>query len=334
MSAEFGVGFCGAGNIVRTNHLPAVEQRAGRFRVIGMYDRVMEKARERAGDRYKAFETYDALLAANGLDLVVAATKPLDTHFGAAQRALEAGKHVLLEKPMASTTAQCDELIRLAREKKAILTVHHNRRLDLDFLALQDVIGQGKIGEARLIENRHICDGYAGGDFVDWGVHLVDQCLLLNRSPLREVSAVFANPGGSVQDAGYAEATLRFEELPVLRLAMLPRPEEFLLNGTPAATRFYAVGTKAAFAQRIIEDVRDLMNATQNFANARPDFAVPAYLEIVQKDFYDYLYEALAKGAPLLVRPEEARNAIRVLELMSESARENRTIPAEGLLGT
>ena len=334
MPSEFGIGFCGAGNIVQTNHLPAVEARPGRLRVVGFYDRVREKAEACAGDRYQAFDSYDALLAAGDLDLVVVATKPIETHFPAAKQALDAGKHVLLEKPMASTTAQCDDLIRLAQKKNVLLTVHHNRRLDLDFLALQDVIDKGKIGQVRLIENRHVSNGYAGGDFVDWGVHLVDQCLLLNRSPLREVSALFANPDGDVEHAGYAEATLRFDDPPLLRLAMLPRPTEFLLNGTPPATRFYAVGTKAAFTQRIIEDIRDLMNATQNFADARPDYVVPPYLEIVQKDFYDVLYETLAHDAPLLVRPEQARNAIRVLELMSESARRNQTVPAEGLLAT
>lgn len=332
MEKIFCVAFCGAGGVVVGNHLPALEERSKKYKVMGFFDIVAEKAKELAGTKYKAYSAYEDLLDDSKVDVVVIATKPLSTHFPTARLALEAGKHVVLEKPMASTSQQCDELIALAREKKRVLTVHHNRRLNLDFLALQDVIRQGKIGEPRLIENRVPSNAYGGGDFVDWGVHLVDQSLLLNQSLLQEVSAMFCNPEGAIEDSGYGEVTFRFAEAPLVRLAIVPHPQEFLRNGTPAAVRFYAVGTVGAFVQRVIEDPRDLMNATQNFDKACPEYAVPAYLEIKQKGYYDYVYESLADGAALLVKPEEARNAIRVLELMVESAKANKTVPATGML--
>jgi len=326
----FRVGFCGAGGIVRDNHLPALEARPDRYAVAGFYDVAAEASRKMAGTQYTAYATYADMLADPALDIVVIATRPLSTHLPAAREALAAGKHVVLEKPMASTARECDELIALARRQGRVLTVHHNRRLDLDFLALQEVIRQGKLGEVRLIENR--VDGGYGGDFVDWGVHLVDQSLRLNRSPLREVSATFCQPAAGIGDCGFGETLFRFAEPPVVLLAMMPRPQEFLLNGTPAATRFYAAGTAAACVQRVIEDPRDLMNATQNFDKARPDYAVPSYLEIRRKEYYDFLYGSLAEGQPLLVRPEEARNAIRALELMELSARENRAVAATDML--
>ena len=155
---------------------------------------------------------------------------------------------------------------------------------------------------------------------------------MLNKSPLREVSAVFCNPEGGVGDCGYGEAMLRFEKPPVVRLALMPRTQEYLLNGTNALVRFYAAGTEGSFVQRIIENPKDLMNATQNFDKAKPEYSVPDYLQITQKDFYDYLYETLSEGTPLLVKPEEARNAIRCMELMEESAKKNKTIEASGML--
>lgn len=326
------VAFCGAGGIVRGCHLPALETRADRFRVVGFYDVVAENAARLAGDKYRVWPSYEALLADGEVDLVVVATKPLTTHFPCARAALAAGKHVVLEKPMAATAQECDELIALARSRALTLTVHHNRRLNIDFLAVQDILRTGKVGEPCLIENRKPSSGYEGGDFVDWGVHLVDQCLLLNPGPLTEVSALFRIAHGGAGNAGFVEATLRFAEPPVVRVAMMPRPQEYLTNGTPAADRFYVAGTTGAFIQRTVEDIRDLLNATQNFDKGRPDFAVPPYLTVTQKLYYDYLHESLSGGAPLLVRPEEARNAIRAIELIEESARTGRSVPATGML--
>ena len=332
MSKRLRVGFCGAGSIVKSNHLPALEARGDRYEVAGFFDVAADKARELAGGKYRAYATYAEMLADKAVDVVVIATKPLATHYPAARQALEAGKHVVLEKPMASTSSECDELIALARRMRLALTIHHNRRLDLDFLALQDIIRQKKIGDPQLIENCVGNGNYGGGDFVDWGVHLVDQSLLLNKSPLREVSAVFCNPAGGIGDCGYGASLFRFTAPPLVILAMMPRPREFLLNGLPAATRFYAAGTTGAYTQRTIEDPRDLMNATQNFDKALPEYAVPSYLNIHRREYYDFLYESLAAGVPLLVKPEEARNAIRVLELMEESAKANKAVSATNML--
>lgn len=328
----FRVGFCGAGGIVTYNHLPELEKRRDKFKVIGLFDVLREKAAKLAGNKYKTYSSYEDMLADGEIDLVVIATKPLSTHFPAAKSALEAGKHVVLEKPMASTTAECDELVNLAKKKKLLLTVHHNRRLDLDFLGLQDIIRKGKIGEPRLIVNNVSAGGYGSGDIHDWGIHLVDQCLLLNKNPLLEVSAMLCSPEKGLDDCGFGEAILRFAKPPVINFSMLPRPTEFLLNGTSAAVRYYAAGTKGSFIQRVIEDPRDLMNATQNFDGGRPDYAVPDYLEIKRHAYYDYLYDSLAENKPLLVKPEEARNAIRVFELILESARKNMAVKASNIL--
>lgn len=332
MKKIYQVAFCGAGGIVRGNHLPSLEKRGDRYRVIGFYDVVAGKAEELAGTRYRAYSKYEDLLADKEVDLVVVATKPLTTHYPAARQALEAGKNVVLEKPLAATSRECDDLIGLARKKGLVLTVHHNRRLDLDFLAMQDVLKKGKIGEPRLVVNSVGGGGYQKGDFEDWGVHLVDQALVLNSSALQEVSAFLANPAGGTPDGGYGEVTLRSARPPLVRVSMLPRPQQFLVNGTPAYPRFYAVGSTGTFVQRTIEDPRDLMNATQNFDQIRPDYAVPEYLQVSRKEYYDYLYESLAEDVPLLVTPEGARNAIRVLELIAESARLYKTIPATGML--
>ncbi len=331
MSQIINVAFCGAGGIVRGNHLPSLKARADRYTVVGLYDIDPARSAALAGSKYKAYGTYAELLADDQVDLVVVATKPLTTHYPAVKQALEAGKHVVVEKPMAHSAEACDELIDLAKAKGLILTIHHNRRLDLDFLALLDILGKGKLGQVKMVEDRIGSGGYAGGDFEDWGIHLIDQMLLINETPLKEVSAFMANPEGGTLNGGFCEATLRFEKPPITRISALPRTEQFLANGTPAPYRFYAIGSEGAFTQRTIEHPNDLMNATQNFAKVRPDYAVPSYLKVERREYYDYLYESLVNGAELLVKPEQARNAIRVLELIAESAMKEATIPATNM---
>lgn len=332
MQKIYGVGFCGAGRIVSGNHMPAIEAMPDKFRIIGLFDVIEENAKKLAKDKYDVYHTYDEMLADENINIVVVATKPLATHFPLALKALEAGKHVLLEKPMASTAEECDVLIKAAKKNNVLLTVHHNRRLNLDFLSAQKMIRDGKIGEPRLIENNMINGGYRQGDILDWGIHLIDQCLLFNRSELLEVSAMLCSPENGLDNCGFGTAVLRFESGPIIFCSMLPRTKEYLLNGTNAFVRFYIAGTQASFAQRIIETPKDLMNATMNFDNASPDYAVPEYLEIKNKGYYEYLYESLSEGKELLVRPEEARNAIRCFELIQDSARKNQSIKASGML--
>jgi len=332
MTKIYGVGFCGAGRIVSGNHLPTLESMSDKFKIIGFFDVVSENARKLANGKYGVYQTYDEMLTDTNINIVVVATKPLTTHFSLALKAIEAGKHVLLEKPMASTTEECDALIKAAKENNALLTVHHNRRLNLDFLSAQKIIRDGKIGEPRLIENNMINDGYQQGDILDWGIHLIDQCLLFNKSQLLEVSAMLCSPENGLDNCGFGTAVLRFEHGPVIYCSMLPRTKEYLLNGTNAFVRFYIAGTKASFAQRIIETPKDLMNATMNFDNASPDYEVPEYLVIKNKGYYEYLYENLAEGKELLVKPEEARNAIRCFELIQESAQKNQSIKASNML--
>src|SRR5262249_60385360 len=86
------------------------------------------------------------------VDLVVIAT-PNDTHFELAQRALRAGKHVVVDKPFTTTAEEAEELIVLARRSQRLLSVFHNRRWDSDFLTVKDVIGKSLLGEVMLFES-------------------------------------------------------------------------------------------------------------------------------------------------------------------------------------
>lgn len=116
--------------------------------------------------------------------------------------ALEAGKHVIVEKPFTSTTAQGEELIALAAAKGLMLSVYQNRRWDADFLTVREIISNGLLG--RLVEYESTFARYrnfikpdtwketgnsGGGLTYNLGSHLIDQAVLLFGMP----EAVFAD---------------------------------------------------------------------------------------------------------------------------------------------
>lgn len=134
--------------------------------------------------------TASAALADPAIDLVVIAT-PNASHFELAQAALQAGKHVVVDKPCTVTLAETEALLDLARQQGRVLTVFQNRRFDSDFLALQQVIASGQLG--RMVQLDSHFDRYrptvperwreqnlpGSGLWFDLGPHLVDQALVL-----------------------------------------------------------------------------------------------------------------------------------------------------------
>ncbi|NMM48767.1 oxidoreductase [Marinigracilibium pacificum] len=139
------------------------------------------------------FQSYEDLLASN-VDLIVIPT-PNETHFQLAKQALEAGKNVVIDKPMTVTSKEAEELIKLANSKNLVLSVYHNRRWDTDFLTLQKVIKEDRLGnivDAGISFNRFrdfLKDNWrekdvpGGGILYDLGPHLIDQAVCLFGMP-------------------------------------------------------------------------------------------------------------------------------------------------------
>jgi hypothetical protein len=138
----------------------------------------------------KAFDNLDQLLETGGVDAVIVAT-PNRFHAEGAIAAANHGKHVLCEKPLAITTAECDAMIAAAKKSGVVLSTYHNRHWDGCILSAIDHIKKNKrIGEivrveARMGERAQPGDWWrgsrsiSGGILYDWGVHLLEYSLLL-----------------------------------------------------------------------------------------------------------------------------------------------------------
>lgn len=93
-----------------------------------------------------------ALFDDPSIDLIVIPT-PNDTHFPLAQKALAAGKHVVVDKPFTVTLSQANKLKRQADEAGLLLSVFHNRRWDSDFLTLKTLLAEGALGKVVYFES-------------------------------------------------------------------------------------------------------------------------------------------------------------------------------------
>jgi len=156
------------------------------------------------------------VLADPAVSLVVLAT-PDHVHAEQARAAIAAGKHVVIDKPLAPTLAEAHDIAERARAAGTMLSVFHNRRWDSDFLTLRSLIESGQLGEIvefdshfdrfRPAVGTRWKDRRAAGVWQDLGPHLVDQALVLFGMP----SAVCADlavlkPGGEAPD--FARVTL------------------------------------------------------------------------------------------------------------------------------
>jgi scyllo-inositol 2-dehydrogenase (NADP+) len=177
---------------------------------------VVERTEQRMHHDYPAIHSYASVaeaLADPSTELVVVNT-PSGTHFDLASQALRAGKHVLLEKPVATSVAELQELIALAQQHGRHLLAYQNRRWDSDFMAVRRVVESGQL--AKLIEVHIRYDRYkatlnpkkfkedaapGAGLLYDLGPHIVDQAISLFGRPLSAYKTLGYNrPNTQVDD--------------------------------------------------------------------------------------------------------------------------------------
>jgi predicted dehydrogenase len=160
---------------------------------------VVERTEQRMHHDYPGIRSCSSVaevLADPSIELVVVNT-PSNTHFDLASQALRAGKHVLLEKPVATSVAQWQELVALAEKQGRHLLAYQNRRWDSDFTAVRRVVESGQLGQ--LIEVHIRYDRYkaalntkkfkeepspGAGLLYDLGPHIIDQAISLFGRPL------------------------------------------------------------------------------------------------------------------------------------------------------
>lgn len=247
------VGLVGYGMASRVFHAPLIAAVPG-IAVTAVASGKPEAVRVDLGD-VAVVPTADALFADPAIDLIVVAT-PTATHAPLAIAALRAGKHVVVEKPFATSLAEAQAVVTAAEVAGRKLWVFHNRRWDGDFMAVRDSIQAGTIGRVVHFEatfdrfrpdviDRWREDGSPGsGLWFDLAPHLVDQALQLFGPP-QAVSAEMAALRDGARADDWALVTLRYpDKRVVLHVSLL---------AIGAAPRFRVHGTQGSLVKQAID---------------------------------------------------------------------------------
>ena len=275
------------------------------------------------------------MLKKSDVNLVVIIT-PHNTHADLAVQCLKAGRHVVVEKPFAITTAECDAMIAAARKNGVLLSTYHNRHWDGCILeAVDRIVTQGAIGEVVRIEAHMGSWGkpgdwwrtsktISGGILYDWGVHLLEYTLQLARSEIAEVSG-FAKCGFWAAKTPWGKDTNEDEGFLVVRYAggawstlrissidSAPPPGWVDVTGTTGAYRFdyktYTLVTHKGSA-----------TVTETGNNRDSEHS----------KFYRNIVDHLCGGAKLVITPEWARRPVHIIDLACKSAEKGKTLAAK-----
>lgn len=289
---------------------------------------------------------YPAAATDPDVDLVVIAT-PNDSHHPLAAAALQAGKHVVIDKPFTVTLDEARELVQLAHEHGRLLSVFQNRRWDGDFLSLRQAMQSGALGEVReLISRFDRFDplprdrwreraGPGAGLWYDLGPHLIDQALLLFGAP-DSVGADLACLRDGSAAVDYAQVVLGYAQRRVTLHASR-------LNAWTAA-RFEAHGTLGSFVSFGLDCQEAQLKA--DMAPGAPGWGEDARPTLLQRGgqpaaeeharlrgdyrlYYLGVRDAILYGTANPVPAEDALQVMAVLDCALRSAAEGRTLRFE-----
>jgi predicted dehydrogenase len=346
MSDEISVGLIGYGMAARVFHAPVITSVPG-LRLKTVVERRGDESRRRYPWVSIARDVGD-VLEDEEISLVVVAT-PNASHFDLAQRALRAGKHVVVEKPFTTSSEQARRLRDLARSENKLISVFHNRRWDGDFLTVKSVLEEKLLG--RLVEYESHFDRYrndprpnawreepgpGSGILFDLGSHLIDQARVLFGLPLSVTADVRAQRDFAKADDSF-ELILHYDNLKAtLKAGMLRREPgpRFLLHGVEGSFVKYGLDPQEEALKRGAvptapnwgEEPREQWGALNTQLGG---LRVLGRVETHAGDysaFYRNVADALKERDHLIVTPGEAADTIRIIELAQQSSSERRTV--------
>ena len=291
-----------------------------------------------AAEEFCGIETYSsvsAMLRKSRVNLVTIIT-PHNTHARLAARCLRAGKHVVCEKPLAITTAECDAMIAAAKKSKVVLSTYHNRHWDGCIMrAVSQIRRRGAIGDIVRIEAHMGGYGHpgqwwrtsksiSGGVLYDWGVHLLEYSLQLIDSDITEVAACAHNgfwapktawKGDTNEDEGFA--MVRFASGQWLTLCVTN------IDSNPKAGQLEITGTKGTYV---------FDGGTWKLTTRRRDATVLTSGKNPKSQgrrFYQNIADHLVRGDKLIITPEWSRRPIHILDLAYRSIRKAAAVKAK-----
>jgi scyllo-inositol 2-dehydrogenase (NADP+) len=357
--AEIGVAVVGFGLAGRVFHAPFVSAVPG-LRLEAIVQRKGDEA-AKAYPKARILRSFEDALKDDAIQLIVIGT-PNETHFQLAKQAIEAGKHVVIDKPFAATSAQAKELWQQAWECGVVLAPFHNRRWDGDFRTVQELLDTNVLG--RLVTFESHFDRFrplprentwketadpANGLLFDLGPHLVDQALALFGAPTGITASVRKDRDITQIEDAFA-LTLEYPKLRAhCRATMLAADAapRFLLHGVCGSFKKYGLdpqepallgGAKVPHtdapdsSEWLVEPEAQWGTLSVASVPSNPTSLVRSQVKTEPGDYrlyYANVRDAINGVAELAVKPEDGYRVIKLLEMARQSSEEQRTLPVE-----
>ena len=318
---------------------------------------ILQRHGNSAKEKYPSVQivrSLEEMLADESLELIVITT-PNDSHFDYAFRSLEAGKHVLLEKPFTITSDDAKKLIDQAAKKNRVLSVYQNRRYVSDFLTIRQLLKENLLGEVVEFEAHYDRYRYeqkpgawreenlpGSGILYDLGAHLIDQAFCLFGIPKFITSDIrIQRPHARTTD--YFELWLDYGITKIiLKSGMLVREAgpRYSIHGRHGSFLKYGEDPQEALLRK------GILPTSPDWGRETEEFYGLLHTEINGKivkekipslpgnygGLYTDLYNTIRRGEPLRVKPEHGFNTIRLIELATESNEKKCRVACTGLM--
>lgn len=329
-------GIVGYGYAGRSFHAYLIRQAKG-LRLHAIASRSPE--RREAAKREQGvivYESLDQMLQDGAIQLIVIAT-PHDTHAPLAIQAMNAGKHVVVDKVMCLTAAEADGMIAAGKRNGVVLSVFHNRRWDWDFLTVKKIIADGLLGQPFLFETA-VCRYRAsrgwrasktqsGGLLYDWGAHLIDQALQLVPS---DPATVFCDGQKHLWDGDsedHVQCLIRFEDgtlfvAEVSNLARISKPRWYILGTVGSLVKEGLDPQEGPMVRGDIDAAEEPLAHRARVCTEWSGMTAELTIDSVRgswKSYYQNVSDALNDGADLAVTPESVRRVMTVLDAAQRS---------------
>lgn len=344
------VGLCAFGMSGKVFHAPFLKEHPGFF-----MSAVVERSKEDSKEKYPDAEIYrsvEEMLKNADIEVVVVNT-PVQTHFEYVKMALEAGKNVIVEKPFTVTVSEAEELVNLAENKNLFLSVYQNRRFDRDYLQVQKVLAEGKLGNVRETEirfdrfrtepsgkeHKENPEQNGSGSMHDLGSHLVDQAVQLFGFPEKLFADVFSMKGESFAN-DYFEILLYYKNDLRVRLKSSVFTKEdhyaykihgdkgsFLQERTDNQENELVAGAVPTYGKEWMQPLKESDGILNYFnENSETERVLTSSEFGNYMNYYQQIYEHIVFGYALPSLGNEVVQNMKIIEAALESSKKRKVV--------
>ncbi len=283
-------------------------------------------------------KSINEVLADATIDMV-SICSPNETHYAYTKLALQAGKHVLVEKPFTATSKEAEELISLAKTQHKILTVFQNRRFDSDFLTVKKLIKENRLGEilnfeihfnrfkpALNVKKWKEINTSISGVLYDLGAHIIDQAIALFGVPKNVWGKTFTQREHSNIDDAF-DIQLDYGKLKVtLRSSLMVRENSprYIIHGSTGSFVKYGMDVQEDHlkAGKMLMDTDFGLEPATQFGTLYTEKGGAPFTEKIETEkgnwamLFQNVYDAIVNNETLFVKPEEVLEQIKIMEIV------------------